>query len=69
VELIWKRNGPDHYCHTLLYALVGMDRFGMDGALMLKRHSNFLVPKATTVDNTVTGSRFIGKSIEGLVDF
>lgn len=36
-ELIWKRNGPDHYCHTLLYALVGMDRFGIEGAAFVKR--------------------------------
>lgn len=27
VEYIWERNGPDHFCHTLLYALVGLDRF------------------------------------------
>lgn len=36
VELIWKRNGADHYCHTLLYALVGMDRFGEEAAIILK---------------------------------
>lgn len=27
-EYVWKRNGPDHYCHALLYAIVGLQRFG-----------------------------------------
>lgn len=27
-EYVWKRNGPDHFCHALLYASVGMQRFG-----------------------------------------
>lgn len=31
-EYVWKRNGPDHYCHALLYASVGMQRYGGDMA-------------------------------------
>jgi hypothetical protein len=27
-EYVWKRNGPDHYAHALLYAIVGLQRFG-----------------------------------------
>jgi hypothetical protein len=27
-EYVWKRNGPDHYVHALLYAVVGMQRYG-----------------------------------------
>lgn len=27
-EYVWKRNGPDHFAHTLLYASVGMQRYG-----------------------------------------
>lgn len=27
VEYVWKRNGPDHFCHALLYAMVGLQRF------------------------------------------
>lgn len=27
-EYVWKRNGPDHFCHALLYAIVGLQRFG-----------------------------------------
>lgn len=28
VEYVWKRNGPDHFAHALLYAFVGMQRYG-----------------------------------------
>lgn len=27
-EWVWKRNGADHYCHALLYAMVGMQKYG-----------------------------------------
>lgn len=27
-EYVWKRNGPDHYAHAFLYALVGFQRYG-----------------------------------------
>ena len=27
-EYVWKRNGPDHYVHALLYAMVGLQRYG-----------------------------------------
>jgi len=26
-EYVWKRKGPDHWCHALLYALVGLDKY------------------------------------------
>lgn len=26
-EYVWKRNGPDHFCHALGYCVVGMSRF------------------------------------------
>ncbi len=26
-EYVWKRNGPDHYVHSFLYAMVGLDKF------------------------------------------
>lgn len=31
-KYVWKRNGPDHFVHALLYALVGLDRFKEDRA-------------------------------------
>lgn len=27
-EYVWKRNGPDHFVHTLAYAYIGLQRFG-----------------------------------------
>lgn len=27
-EYVWKRKGPDHFVHSLLYAIVGFQRFG-----------------------------------------
>lgn len=26
-DFVWERNGPDHYVHSLLYGLVGLDRY------------------------------------------
>ena len=31
-EYIWKRNGPDHFCHALLYSDIGMQRFNHEKA-------------------------------------
>lgn len=46
-ELIWKRNGPDHFCHTLLYCLVGMDKFGQDNAQFVKKGGIIKFPVAS----------------------
>lgn len=70
-ELIWKRNGPDHFCHTLLYCLVGMDRFGSEPATFVSRASTVgnKIPLATKADNTIPATRFVPKRLEGYVDF
>jgi len=34
-EYVWKRNGPDHFAHAFLYAMVGMQRFGGGEAKVL----------------------------------
>lgn len=34
-EYIWKRNGPDHYVHALLYAIVGLQRYGGEKAKII----------------------------------
>lgn len=62
-ELIWKRNGPDHYCHTLLYALVGLERYGSATASFIKRDSTHF-PIASRVNNTIPGRRFIPKRFD-----
>lgn len=69
-ELIWKRNGPDHFCHTLLYLLVGLDRFGQEQATFVKRE-NFLkgIPNGSRMNNVITGRQAVGKRMDGFVDF
>jgi hypothetical protein len=62
-EYVWKRNGPDHFCHSLLYALVGMQKFGSGDAKVIGEHPLTGVPVGTVnelpqADNqaTVVGS-------------
>ena len=63
-ELIWKRNGPDHYCHTALYCLVGLDKFGSDTATFIRKDSVVTFPIATKTNNTISARRLLGKRIE-----
>lgn len=35
VEYEWKRNGPDHFAHCVLYASVGLDRFSEQAAVII----------------------------------
>lgn len=67
VELIWKRNGPDHYCHTLLYCLVGLERFGTANATFIKRESTHF-PVGSKVNNFIPARRVLGKKITGYTD-
>lgn len=34
-EYVWKRSGADHFCHALLYAMVGMQRYGDEMAVIM----------------------------------
>lgn len=34
-EYVWKRKGPDHYAHALLYAIVGLQRYGGEPATIV----------------------------------
>lgn len=34
-EYIWERNGPDHFVHSLVYALTGLDRFAEIAATII----------------------------------
>lgn len=69
-ELIWKRNGPDHYCHTLLYGLVGLDRFGVESASFIKNDAGFLkgVTKAIDHNDVIQARRVTGRRIDGYVE-
>lgn len=68
-ELIWKRNGPDHFCHTLLYCLVGLEKYGSPGATFIKKDDTVRFPMASRVNNSVPARRVLGKKIQGFVDF
>jgi hypothetical protein len=50
VEYVWKRTGPDHFCHALLYALVGLQRFGGEKATVVGDDLIKQLPKGLTVD-------------------
>lgn len=69
VELIWKRNGPDHYCHTLLYCLVGLDKFGSVSGTFVKKSDSVHFPMGSRANNTIPARRALGKKIQGYVDF
>lgn len=62
-ELIWKRNGPDHFCHTLLYALVGLEKYGSANAQFIKKDQVHF-PLASRTDNTISARRIIGKKYD-----
>lgn len=66
VELIWKRNGADHYCHTLLYCLVGLDKFANATGEFIRRNDAVSFPKASRTNNTIPGRRFIGKRMDSV---
>jgi len=44
-EYVWKRNGADHFCHALLYAIVGMQRFGGDPAQIVGQSALEGIPR------------------------
>lgn len=49
-EYVWKRNGADHYCHALLYAIVGLQRYGGEMAKVLDDSVWNGVPRAQIVN-------------------
>lgn len=69
VELIWKRNGPDHFTHTLLYCLVGMDRYGTESATFVKRSDITRFTTASRANNVIPARRVLGRKITEYADF
>lgn len=57
-EYVWKRNGADHFVHTLIYGLTGMDRFAQDLVEIVK-NDGFMkgVPTGSDVNGVITGRR------------
>lgn len=40
-EYVWKRNGPDHFVHTIAYAYIGLQRFGGGEAAIVTGTQNY----------------------------
>ncbi len=66
-ELIWKRNGADHYCHTLLYCLIGIEKYGTAQAQFIKRNEERF-PMASRSNNVIPARRAMGRKIHGYAD-
>ncbi len=54
-EYVWKRNGPDHFCHALLYAVVGLQRFGGGEDARVLADGGTGIPGAWSVADGVRG--------------
>jgi hypothetical protein len=50
-EYVWERNGPDHYCHSFLYALVGMDKYSGREAKIVATNMFEDIPVARIFNN------------------
>ncbi len=48
-EYVWKRNGPDHFAHAFLYAMVGMQRYGGEAARVIGEDSLAGVPRGQII--------------------
>lgn len=54
VEFKWERTGADHYCHTLLYCLVGMSKYATAEAQIIKKDSFMSgIPIGSNSDGTI----------------
>jgi len=64
-EYVWKRNGHDDYVHALLYAIVGLQKYGGEMAKIVDSN-NWLsgLPKGRIVDNPIEPSP-IGVQLTG----
>ncbi len=48
-EYVWKRSGPDHFAHALLYATVGMQRWGGEKATIVGESALGTIPMGRIV--------------------
>lgn len=49
-DYVWKRSGADHFLHALLYAVVGLQRYGGEMASVLGEEVMGNIPKGRIVD-------------------
>lgn len=57
---VWKRKGPDHWFMSMIYALVGMDKYAVDKAQIIKK-DNFIsgIETASSADGSINGRQVI----------
>ena len=51
-QYVWKRNGPDHFVHTLVYAMVGLDRYATQYGEVAAPSMFGELPRGRIIDNT-----------------
>jgi len=58
---VWKRKGPDHWFMSMLYGLVGMDRFAESLATIVSSKDKFMagVPVGSTQSGAIPAARII----------
>lgn len=55
---VWKRKGPDHFFLSMVYGLIGMDKFSEDLAQIISKDKFMTgVPTASRADGVITGRR------------
>jgi hypothetical protein len=57
---VWRRKGPDHFFMSMIYALVGLDRFGGEEAMIIPKDNRFLagVVRGSSVDGSIPARQF-----------
>ena len=57
---VWKRKGADHWFMSLIYSLVGLDKFGEELATFIRREDGMKFPTASTTANGIIPARRYG---------
>ena len=64
---VWKRKGADHYFFSLIYALIGFNRFSEDLATMVRKDTFMSnIPRASSATGQFSGQRFIRHDVVDL---
>jgi len=51
-EYVWERNGPDHFVHSFIYALVGLDHYATSMATIVMPTLGDEIPQGRIFDNS-----------------
>ena len=52
-EYVWERNGPDHFAHSTVYALVGLDKYATSMATVVQPAFTGDIPQGRIFDNSL----------------